>query len=250
MPVGSGNPMSIFGLPSTETTWGDFQRLIKTAKFRDSWIDAITGVVTSSLQSQLDVDNSQVIVSQDEKHAFRVILTSGTKYFNGVREFNLYFVEYLKQADFGDQSTTLLLKGLELSCRFRFLFLERNSEFSSMSIRIANPASIRDVARRMERELNLLRRDALEVGLDKANVWANFVDWAHLVRMSEAWQPLELKIRENLSEIRSCHQGSESLPVLRESLAASIQELETALKPLNAELIDELTDKLKQYIHE
>ena len=250
MPVGSGNPMSIFGLPSTETTWGDFQRLIKTAKFRDSWIDAITGVVTSSLQSQLEVDNSQVIVSQDEKHTFRIILTSGTKYFNGVREFNLYFVEYLKQADFGDQSTTLLLKGLELSCRFRFLFLERNSEFSSMSIRIANPASIRDVARRMERELNLLRRDALEVGLDKANVWANFVDWAHLVRMSEAWQPLELKIRENLSEIRSCHQGSERLPVLRESLSASIQELETTLKPLNAELIDELTDKLKQYIHE
>jgi hypothetical protein len=119
-----------------------------------------------------------------------------------------------------------------------------------MSIRIANPASIRDIARRVERELNLLGRDALEVGLDKANVWANFVDWAHLVRMSEAWQPLELKIRANLSEIRSCHQGSESLSVLRESLAASIQELETTLKPLNAELIGELTDKLKQYIHE
>ena len=119
-----------------------------------------------------------------------------------------------------------------------------------MSIRIANPASIRDVARRVERELNLLRRDALEVGLDRANVWAEFVDWAHLVRMSEAWQPPELKIRENLSEIRSCHPGSESLPALRESLAASIQELETTLKPLNAELIDELTDRLKHYIHQ
>ena len=248
-PVGSGNPMSVFGLPSTETTWGDFQRLIKNAKFRDSWIDAITSVVTSSLQSQLEVDNSQVIVSQDEKHAFRVILTSGTKYFNGVREFNLYFVEYLRRGDFGDQSTTLLLKGLELSCRFRFLFLERNSEFSSMSIRIANPAAIRDVARKVEREMNLLLRDALGVGLDKANVWADFVDWPCLARMNEAWQPIELKIRDNLTEIRRCCQDSETLPALRESLAASIQELETTFKPLNAELIDELTDKLKDYIH-
>jgi hypothetical protein len=242
--------MSVFGLPSTETTWGDFQRLIKNAKFRDSWIDAITSVVTSSLQSQLEVDNSQVIVSQDEKHAFRVILTSGTKYFNGVREFNLYFVEYLRRGDFGDQSTTLLLKGLELSCRFRFLFLERNSEFSSMSIRIANPAAIRDVARKVEREMNLLLRDALEVGLDKANVWADFVDWPCLARMNEAWQPIELRIRNNLTEIRRCRQDSETLPALRESLAASIQELETTFKPLNAELIDELTNKLKHYIHE
>ena len=67
--------------------------------------------------------------------------------------------------------------------------------------------------------------------------------------MNEAWQPIELKIRDNLTEIRRCCQDSETLPVLRESLAASIQELETTFKPLNAELIDELTDKLKDYIH-
>jgi hypothetical protein len=68
--------------------------------------------------------------------------------------------------------------------------------------------------------------------------------------MNQAWQPIELKIRDNLTEIRRCRQDSETLPALRESLANSIQELETTFKPLNAELIDELTDKLKRYIHE
>jgi len=230
-------------------TWHDFQHQIRNAKFRDSWIDAITGVVSSSLQSQLEVDNSQIIVSQDEKHAFRLILTTGTRYFNDAREFNLYFVESLKRADFGDRSTTLLLKGLELLCRFRFLFLERNSEFSSMSIKIAAPSSIRDIAQRIERELNLLRRDALEVGLDKANEWADFVDWSLLLRMSEEWRSIEPKIRTSLAEIRASRSGSENMIALRETLAASVQELETTQKPLNTELIQGLTDKLKSYIH-
>jgi hypothetical protein len=84
MPVGTGNPMSIFGLLNQDTTFEEFSKLTKNSKFHDSWIDAITSVVTSSLQGQLDVDNSQVIVSNDERHAFRVILTTSTRYFNGI----------------------------------------------------------------------------------------------------------------------------------------------------------------------
>jgi hypothetical protein len=36
---------------------------------------------------------------------------------------------------------------------------------------------------------------------------------------------------------------------LRDALAAAVQELETSVKPLNTELIQGLTDKLKTYIH-
>jgi hypothetical protein len=246
IPVGTGNPMSIFGLASQEISWADFGKLTKNSKFRDSWIDAITSVVTSSLQSQLEVDNSQVIVSSDERHAFRVILTTSTRYFNGIREFNLYFVEYLRPRDFGDHATTLVLKGLELCCRFRFLFLEKNSEFSCMNIRIASPTVFHELARNMERELNLFRRDAIEMGLDKANVWADFVDWQHLQKMSEEWRPIEAKIRDSCLQIRAVKEDSEALPALRESLAGTVEQLETTIKPLNTQLICGLNDSLKK----
>lgn len=214
-------------------------------KFRDSWVDAITSVITSSLQSQLEVDNSQVIVSHDEKHAYRVILTTGTKYFNGLREFNLYFVEYLKRADFGDHDTTVLFKGLELLCRFRSLFLERNSEFSSLSYKIANASAIKDMARSMERELNLLRRDALEIGLDRANVWAEFVDWGRLLKLAEVWRPLESRIRQALMNIRRSEPDTVE-SCCREALVTALEELETAMRPLNAEAISEMAEKLKK----
>ncbi len=245
VPVGTGNPMSIFGLPSETMTWYDFYRQTKNAKFRDSWINAISSVVCSSLQSQLEVDNSQVIVSYDEKHAFRIILTTGTRYFNGTREFNLYFVESLKRGDFGDRSTTVIFKGLELLCRFRSLFLEKNSEFSSLSFQVVNIGSFRSLARNMERELNLLRRDALETGLDRANVWAEFVDWSRLAKMAELWRPLESQIRATLAVIRS--QDDESLEAYRPKLVASLKETEESMRSINAETIAEMTEKLKKY---
>jgi hypothetical protein len=240
-PVGNGNPMSIFGLQNNPMTWEEFKRLTKN-RFRDSWFDAISNVVASALQSQLDVDNSQLIVSHDQKHAYRVILTTGTRFFDGTREFNLYFVEYMRRTDFGDRETTIMFKGLELLCRFRFLFLERHSEFSSMSLRLATSA-FQEIARQMEKELNLLRRDALEAGLDRANVWSEFVDWDRLQKMSEIWRPLELRLRDSLSRIRNSR--PEELEALREPLVEVVRQLETAMRPLNSGIICELTDKFK-----
>jgi len=139
------------------------------------------------------------------------------------------------------------LKGLELSCRFRFLFLERNSEFAQMNIRIALPNRVHELGRSIERELNLLRRDSIEMGLDKANVWADFVDWDYLQKMSEEWRPLETKMREICVRIRAVKEDSEEIPRLRESLADTVKQLETAVLPLNTRLICGLTDSLKKF---
>jgi len=246
IPVGTGNPMAIFGLPDQEISWRDFSTCAKNTKFGDAWMDAILSVVGSTLQGQLDVDNSQVIVSNDALHAFRVILTTSTRYFNGIREFNLYFVEYLQPKEFGDPITTLVLKGLELACRFRFLFLEKNSEFCHMSLRIAQPQSFHDLVRNLERELNLLRRDALGAGLDKPHVWADFVDWRVLEKMSEEWRPLEAKIRECCAKIREAKDDTEGLPGLRDTLADAVEQLATGILPLNTQIICGLTDSLKK----
>ena len=166
-------------------------------------------------------------------------MTAGTRYFNGVREFTLYFVEYLRPCDFGDRSTTLVLKALELCCRFRFLFLEKNIEFSHMNIRIALPTTFHALVQNIERELNLLRRDAIETGLDKPNIWADFVDWEHLQKMSEEWRPL--------TQIRAVQEDSLALPGLRNTLATAIEQVEDKIRPLNTLLICGLTNSLKKF---
>src|SRR5207245_1353689 len=123
----------------------------------------------------MNIDNSQVIISSDDKHVYRIILTTSTAYYNSTREFNLYFVEALRPKDYGDRNTTLLLSGLEIVCRFRFMFLEEQSEFSNRNISALPLDRIPDLARGLIRELNLLRRDSQEAGLDQPNVWRAFV---------------------------------------------------------------------------
>jgi hypothetical protein len=116
-----------------------------------------------------------------------------------------------------------------------------------MDIRIAMPNRLHELGRSIERELNLFRRDAIEMGLDKPNIWADFVDWQYLQKMSEEWRPLEIKIRSICVQIRGIKEDSEQISGLRDSLADTIKELETAIRPLNTQLICGLTDSLKKF---
>jgi hypothetical protein len=93
IPCGSGSPMNVFGLPNTAMEWSTFISQVSNHKLGDSWRDAINGVVASSLPDEINVDNSRVVWSDDEKHIYRIILTTSTTYFNGSKEFHLYLVE-------------------------------------------------------------------------------------------------------------------------------------------------------------
>jgi hypothetical protein len=110
------------------------------------------------------------LISESQRYVYKLILTTSTTYFNGNKEFNLYLIEALRPTDYGNRDTILLLKGLELVCRFRFMFLEVNSEFYSKNILAISLERLPGLARRIIRELNLLERDASERGLDLPNV--------------------------------------------------------------------------------
>jgi hypothetical protein len=195
-PVGAGGSLAIFGLSDTEPiTWERFLQKISENNYRDSWREAITSVIMSSYPDHINVDNSQIIVSSDLTKAYRVILTTVVKYYNDIYDFNVYFVDALQRSDYGDSSTTLLLKGLELVCRFRFMFLEDTSLFSGGVIMLTPPERIPDLASKLLKELNLLRKDSRDAGLDDPAKWRNFVSWDDLLEMSREYRPREQEIR-------------------------------------------------------
>jgi hypothetical protein len=239
-PMGSGVSMAIFGLQDEPMTWKKFLDLTADHRFANSWREAITSVVMSSFPDRVNVDNSQVILSSDEVKAYRVILTTATKYYDDCREFNLYFVEMLHRMDYGDQSTSFLLKGLELVCRFRFMFLETDSEFSSQNVLATNSNRLPDLASRLLKELNLLQKDSRDAGLDEPKVWRNFVTWDHIRKMGEEYRPRELKVREIIPKIIEARGQAALLTPLSKDLSAVLEEMENAIRPENALLIREM----------
>jgi hypothetical protein len=248
IPGGSGSPMAIFGLADANTTWEKFLQSISGNRYHDSWREAIASVVMSSFPEHIDVDNSQIIVSSDEAKTYRVILTTATKYYDDNREFNIYFVEALQRAEYGDASTTLLLKGLELVCRFRFMFLEDASQFSSGNILVMPPERVPEIVSRLLKEINLLRKDSRDAGLDEPAVWRHFVSYDDLLKMAAEYRPRELQIRGIIGRIVQAKGQVDTIVPLQRELSNTLRELQEKVRPLNTLLLKQMIRKLDELI--
>jgi hypothetical protein len=244
-PIGAGDPMSIFGLTNCERDWATFLQEVGHDEHVESWRAAIVSVITSSLDNRTNVDNGQIIVSIGADKAYRVILTSALKYYDGKREFHLYFVETLKRGEYGDRITTVLLKAIELTCRFRFMFFENGSMFSSASIHLTPPLTLPALAGKLLHELNLMRKDARESGLDQPAAWLELVNREEFQSSVEAFVPVEREIRSLCSRILEARGNEASLGQLREQLSATLSELDQATAGGNAKMIEQMTIKLQ-----
>lgn len=249
-PTGGGASMEIFGLQDEPITWEKFLSATADNRLCDSWREAITSVVMSSFPDRVNVDNSQIILSSDEVKGYRVILTTATKYYDNYREFSVYFVEMLHRVDYGDRSTSYLLKGLQLVCRFRFMFLETDSEFSNQNILASRIERLPELAGRLLKELNLLRKDARDAGLDEPSVWRNFITWEHIIKMSAEYRPREIKLRDVISRIAAAKGQTDALTPLRQELSAVLEAMENAIRPENSLLVQEMARKLGKIVQD
>jgi hypothetical protein len=248
--LSTGGSMKIFDLADEPITWRDF--LAKTADqpFADSWREAITTVVLSSFPDRVNVDNSQVILGSDGNTAYRVILTTATKFYDDFREFNVYFVEMLQRADYGDEVTTQLLKGLELVCRFRSMFLEPGSDFLGDNVSLTEINKLPEIANRLLKELNLLHRDAQEARLDRPGIWTQYVDVDHFRVIAEAYRPCELKCRQLITKIVSVHGHVEQLEPLRKEMAEVLSRMQNTVRPENALLLRQMAARLSRIVED
>jgi hypothetical protein len=246
--LSTGGSMTIFGLSDEPITWKRFVDLTASQPFAESWQDAITSVVLSSFPDRVDVDNSQVILASDGKTAYRVILTSATKYFDDVREYNLYFVEMLQRRDYGDEATTQLLKGLQLVCRFRSMFLEPDSEFLGDNVLLTADAQLPDLASRLLKELNLMHRDAQEAGLDRPGRWIPYINFEHFKAIAAAYRPAEATLRTIVPKILALKSQPALLEPLRNEMAEVLTRMQKGVRPENALLLREMAATLTKIV--
>jgi hypothetical protein len=179
-----------------------------------------------------------------------VVLTTATSYYNDIREFNLYFVQTLRQNEYGDEGTTLLLKGLELICRYRFMFLESSSEFSSQNIALTAVDHIPDRAAKLLRELELMRTNSQNARLDQPAVWMKFVEYNDIQKMVAVYRPEEPRLRELIAQILAKKGDRDALAQLGDQLSKEIGSLAEETRPLNTLLIKAMSSKLQALVDE
>jgi len=246
--LNTGGTMSIFGLSDETITWKQFLELTASSPFSDSWCDAITSVVLSAFPDRVDVDNSQHVLATDGRTAYRIILTTATKFYDDYREYNLYFVEMLQRAEYGDQDTTYLLKGLELVCRFRSMFLEPDSDFLGDNISLSHPEKLPGIASRLLQELNLMHRDAQDAGLEKPGRWTKYVNFEHLKAISAAYRPCEQALRVIIPKVMAAKGHPDLLGPLGTEMGETLTAMEKIVRPENALLLKEMAGELNRIV--
>jgi hypothetical protein len=244
--AGKGGSMNIFGLPDEPLTWSEFVGRTKNQAFSDSWYDALTSVILSAFPDRIDVDNSQVIVADDGRTAYRVVLATAIKFYDDFREYNLYFVEMLQRNEYGDGEISFILKNLELLCRFHSLFLAPYSDFSGENVLVTSIERLPDLATRLRKELTLFGRDSSDAGLGRPGVWARYVEFEHIKMFSDAFRRCEQKLGEVIPSINAAKSHPVRLEPLRGQMADALNQMKNATRPENALLIMQLAAKLAQ----
>ena len=245
----SGGAAAVFGLPAnvegTPIAWQQFFDLVAESPLVPFWRMTLQRILQSAYNlSGVEADRS-VIASHNQAQLFRLELTTCKMYFDGTIVASIYFFEVRPRQPIGNPETTMLLNGLQLVCRFRFLFLENKSEFHFANIQLRHDKRLAVIADQITRELDLLRSDSTEAKLDQPTAWTDYVDYNQLVAMSAEWMPLERELRDACADALTARDGANEPH--RTKLAEILQRTCRIIRPHNDVLLNAMAQKLVSY---
>lgn len=196
---------------SGETTWEELKhQLTNSAKSQShSMLRAIERVFESAVTDS-PIDNEQIIMSPSDGRIFRVIVTRHFDYFNGKKLLHMYFIEILRMYDFGDTNTSLLLSFINVTARYRFIFLEASSELSLQAFVLERAfTAFQDKIRRVVRELTLIEDDSKRLRLDTPDavlvLYGEHPDLIKLSTTSDEW----FSVRDKLFSVAQTAIGND-----------------------------------------
>lgn len=260
----SGGAGSIFGnnklVDDRPIKWADFCSYVRDQPFAQFWTGALIRVLLPGGGGDgINLDQDQLVPSYDREKLYRLVLTSSTTYYNESVAANIYLIELYKRDGYGDKKTTRLIHALQLVTRFRFLFLEDESEFYYLNIEIPGKKSLKQIAIDIATELALLDNDTVEAGLTSPADWTDILSATQMRKMSESWQPLTARLAEvcaaamdtTLPQAANPSGGAASTGLasmsttqLRHALAETLHKIKEEMYPINSEVIAAIAKKL------
>jgi hypothetical protein len=165
-------------------TWSEFRNEVRSrdALGGSSVLLAIEQAVISAISPSVRLDNDQIFKSSNDK-IFRVLVTRQMDYYNGRKVVHVYFIQKLQDSELGNNDTSTILGFINVAAKYRFIFIERDSQLSVESFVFEpDPAKIQKKVRQLIRELLLIEEDSRNLKLDQVAAISMYFggDPAHL----------------------------------------------------------------------
>jgi hypothetical protein len=251
-----GKAFELFNLAERKegVSWRDFlNELSSTAGEEASAISrAIERVFDSAVSNVSTVDNDQLVRSPHDQKLYRVLVTRHFDYYNGRKIVNMYFIEKLRKNEFGDQDTSILLAFINVAARYRFIFLEPESELSEEAfISTTKPALLQDKIHRVLQEIVLIEDESKQLKLDSQRARTLLFGRRETIgeagRVSEMWDIARLRLFETADKVLKSTPGQPSFSAEVEAWRDALKDFTAMARTINSSMAVRAIDCLKPF---
>jgi hypothetical protein len=234
-----------------EITWAEFADDVShDANTTTGWNDIIKSLIEASRQDDF-AENRRLLASSDGKRFFRLFIARSVVYYSGTLELHVYVVE-VKSRDFGDPTTTMLLKAISVGLTYRFLFLEgKSSEFSPDNIRATLPRDLPKSISNLLQELEYLVWLSNDAGLSKPMVMTMIYGGfrrGELETKVRAWEGLKTRLEQGALEVLRSAADHDKLVEAKDRFEDALSEFCAATAPMNREFLDNVLSRLQTIV--
>jgi hypothetical protein len=250
--TGHGEVFSLFGLTDRDDpiSWEDFCTDVSVSAEGEAGtiLRTINRVFESAVSTQTPLDNDQLIRGTNEK-IYRVIVTRHFDYFSGKKILHMYFIERLRLEDYGDEKTSLILSFVNVTARYRFIFLEPESSLSEQAFVLEGDAGkLKRKVEALMRQLIMIEEESHILRLDSAKarvaIFGPNADLTQLKQMSTAWIEARKRLKEAADQILAADPDGFGLAL--EKWLAVLKEFTAVAREINAELGCRAIDALRE----
>jgi hypothetical protein len=247
-----GGSFEIFRInpPADRTvTWASFVQKIPHDDTSTAWTDIIRSLIVTAKQDDF-AENRRLLASSDRKRFFRLFVSRSVVYYSGITELHIYIVE-VKSRDYGDPTSTMLLKAISVGMMYRSLFLEgEDSQFSPATIRATLAQRLPGSVSELLQELDYVQWLSMDAGLYEPRSIALFLPNAapgELERRFREWENLRSDLRSSaLNVLRAANDGDRE--AAKTAFEKSLDRFCSSTKPMNREFLGNVLTFLEEIV--
>ncbi|MBP0112567.1 toll/interleukin-1 receptor domain-containing protein [Bradyrhizobium vignae] len=237
-----GNSFQVFGFPEEKNRFFDWNAFINRmpAEMSGTWAEGIRTLATNALQR--GDENYLVVATSKGDDAYRLFVSRVVTYVSKKTEIHIYIVKMIVR-HYGDPLTSRLLSAINIGLEFRFLFLERSSQYrpARFDFPLAPDTSKemdawKSAVTQLLSHMNMILREAQDQHLMDADVldkiWG--VGGGPRVRqMMAAWESARTKLFVAAQQLLASN--ASDFPDTQEPFRIALRELQATTESMNRE---------------
>ena len=168
-------------------TWSEFRNELTSRDVlgSSSALLAIEQAVLTAISPVVRIDNDQILKASNDQ-IYRVLVTRQLDYYNGRKVVHVFFIQKLQRSALGNNDTSTILGFINVAAKYRFIFIEKDSELSVESFMFEpDPAKIQNKVRELIRELLLIEE---EFAISSSTKWPQSGCTSEVTQLTSQWQ--------------------------------------------------------------